>query len=172
MSWDYKEFRGETTYDSDFAHPGTSASRPSATKDTRPSTRYEVVVESPPPGGAAAVETFKVLFGGIVMTGGSLVMGLRPMASAGTGSTPDQAGLDHLSFSVASRGDLGQAAAVGGARSRAKISPWSCHSAPALSRAVAWRLRWSLSASTAMTDSFRTRLLLGVLVSPEARTLR
>ena len=42
---------------------------------------FEVVAESPPPGDPAAAETFKVLFGGVGMARGSLVLGLRPMAA-------------------------------------------------------------------------------------------
>jgi glyoxylase I family protein len=53
---------------------------------------------------------FKILFGGVVMMRGNLVMGLRPMAPAGDRFDPDRVGLDHLSFNVASRDDLEQAA--------------------------------------------------------------
>jgi glyoxylase I family protein len=53
---------------------------------------------------------FKILFGGVVMMRGNLVMGLRPMAPAGDRFDPDRVGLDHLSFGVASRDDLEQAA--------------------------------------------------------------
>jgi catechol 2,3-dioxygenase-like lactoylglutathione lyase family enzyme len=67
---------------------------------------FEVAVESPPPDDPSAAETFKVLFGGIVMARGNLIMGLRPMAAAGDHFNPDRVGLDHLSFSVASRDDL------------------------------------------------------------------
>jgi catechol 2,3-dioxygenase-like lactoylglutathione lyase family enzyme len=70
---------------------------------------FEVAVESPPPDDPAAAETFKILFGGIVMTRGDLLMGLRPMAPSGDRFSPDRVGLDHLSFSVASRADLDQA---------------------------------------------------------------
>jgi catechol 2,3-dioxygenase-like lactoylglutathione lyase family enzyme len=70
---------------------------------------FEVAVESPPPGDPAAAETFKILFGGVVMIRGNLLLGLRPMAPAGDRFHPDRVGLDHLSFSVASRDDLEQA---------------------------------------------------------------
>ena len=49
---------------------------------------FEVAVESPPPGDPAAAETFKILFGGMVMARGNLLMGLRPMARRATVSTP------------------------------------------------------------------------------------
>jgi catechol 2,3-dioxygenase-like lactoylglutathione lyase family enzyme len=70
---------------------------------------FEVAVESPPPDDPSAAEVFKILFGGIVMARGNLIMGLRPMAAAGDHFNPDRVGLDHLSFSVPSRDDLEQA---------------------------------------------------------------
>ena len=70
---------------------------------------FEVAAESPPPGDPSAAETFKILFGGIVMARGNLLMGLRPMAPSGDRFDPDRVGLDHLSFSVASHDDLEQA---------------------------------------------------------------
>jgi glyoxylase I family protein len=73
---------------------------------------FEVAVESPPTGDPAAEEVFRVLFGGVVMIRGNLIMGLRPMAPAGDQFDPDRVGLDHLSFGVPSRQDLEQAAAL------------------------------------------------------------
>jgi len=73
---------------------------------------FDVAVESPPPEDPAAAETFKILFGGVVMSRGSLIMGLRPMAPAGDRFNPDRVGLDHLSFNVASRADLEDAVAL------------------------------------------------------------
>ena len=70
---------------------------------------FEVAVESPPPGDPSAAEVFKVLFGGVVMIRGNLLMGLRPMAPPGDRFDPDSVGLDHLSFGVASHEDLEQA---------------------------------------------------------------
>ena len=70
---------------------------------------FDVAVESPPPDDPSAAEAFKILFGGVVMIRGNLIMGLRPMAPSGDRFDPDRVGLDHLSFSVASRGDLEQA---------------------------------------------------------------
>jgi catechol 2,3-dioxygenase-like lactoylglutathione lyase family enzyme len=67
---------------------------------------FEVAVESPPPDDPAAAEVFKILFGGVVMIRGSLLMGLRPMAPSGDRFDPDRVGLDHLSFDVPSRADL------------------------------------------------------------------
>ena len=73
---------------------------------------FRVAVESPPPDDPSAAETFKVLFGGVVMIRGNLLMGLRPMAPAADRFDPDRVGLDHLSFGVASREDLEQAAGL------------------------------------------------------------
>ncbi len=70
---------------------------------------FEVAVESPPSDDPSAGETFKVLFGGVVMVRGNLLMGLRPMAPSGDRFDPDRVGLDHLSFSVASHDDLEEA---------------------------------------------------------------
>lgn len=71
---------------------------------------FDVAVESPAPGDPGADEAFKLLFGGVVMARGNLLMGLRPMAPAGDRFDPDRTGLDHLSFGVASHDDLEQAA--------------------------------------------------------------
>jgi glyoxylase I family protein len=70
---------------------------------------FQVVAESPPSGDPAEAETFKVLFGGVVMARGNLILGLRPMAPAGDRFDPDRVGLDHLSFGVTGREDLEQA---------------------------------------------------------------
>jgi glyoxylase I family protein len=70
---------------------------------------FEVAVDSPPPGDPSEAEAFSVLFGGVVMARGSLVMGLRPVAPEGDRFDPDRVGLDHLSFGVASRDDLERA---------------------------------------------------------------
>jgi glyoxylase I family protein len=67
---------------------------------------FDVAVESPPADDPSATEAFKILFGGVVMTRGNLIMGLRPMAASGDRFDPNRVGLDHLSFSVASREDL------------------------------------------------------------------
>ena len=70
---------------------------------------FQVAVESPPPGDPAAAETFSVLFGGVVMARGNLIMGLRPMAPTADRFDPDRVGLDHLSFGVPGYEDLEQA---------------------------------------------------------------
>jgi len=63
---------------------------------------FQVAVDSPPPGDPSEAEVFSVLFGGVVM--------IRPVAPEGDRFDPDRVGLDHLSFGVASREDLEQAA--------------------------------------------------------------
>jgi glyoxylase I family protein len=70
---------------------------------------FDVAVESPPPDDPAAAEAFRILFGGVVLVKGSLLMGLRPVAPAGDRFDADRVGLDHLSFSVDSRADLERA---------------------------------------------------------------
>lgn len=70
---------------------------------------FQVVVESPPPEDPSAAEAFKILFGGVVMARGNLLMGLRPVAQPGDRFDSDRVGLDHLSLSVPSRGNLEQA---------------------------------------------------------------
>ena len=69
---------------------------------------FDVAVEPPPPGDPAN----EILFGGIVMIRGNLLMGLRPVAPAGDQFHEDRVGLDHLSFSVNGRDDLDHAAAL------------------------------------------------------------
>ena len=71
---------------------------------------FQVAVESPPPGDPAAEAAFSVLFGGVVMIRGNLLMGLRPMAPEADHFNPDRVGLDHLSFGVPGRDDLERAA--------------------------------------------------------------
>ena len=70
---------------------------------------FEIAAESPPQDDPSASEAFKILFGGVVMIRGDLLMGLRPMASAGDRFDPDRVGLDHLSFGVTGREELEQA---------------------------------------------------------------
>jgi glyoxylase I family protein len=70
---------------------------------------FEIAAESPPPDDPSAGEVFKILFGGVVMIRGNLLLGLRPMAPSGDRFDPDRVGLDHLSFGVPARGDLEQA---------------------------------------------------------------
>lgn len=73
---------------------------------------FDVAVESPAADEPNADAMYPILWGGIVMMRGNLLMGLRPVAPAGDRFDEDRVGLDHLSFSVANRGELEQAAAL------------------------------------------------------------
>ena len=70
---------------------------------------FDVAAESPPPGDPAAEAAYPVLWGGIVMVRGNLLLGLRPVAAAGDRFDEDRVGLDHLSFSVETRAELDDA---------------------------------------------------------------
>jgi glyoxylase I family protein len=70
---------------------------------------FQVAVESPPDDDPSAAEVYKILFGGVVMIRGNLLMGLRPLAPASDRFDPDRVGLDHLSFGVPGREDLEEA---------------------------------------------------------------
>jgi catechol 2,3-dioxygenase-like lactoylglutathione lyase family enzyme len=70
---------------------------------------FDVAAESPPPDDPSAEAIGKILFGGIVMVRGDVLMGLRPVAPQGDRFDEDRVGLDHLSFSVATRDELDQA---------------------------------------------------------------
>src|SRR2546429_8531686 len=61
---------------------------------------FEIAAESPPPDDPSAGEGFKILFGGVVMIRGNLLLGLRPMAPARDPFDPDPGGLDHLHLGV------------------------------------------------------------------------
>lgn len=67
---------------------------------------FDVAVESPPPDDPGAEAAAQLLFGGVVMIRGDLLMGLRPVAPEGDRFDEDRVGLDHLSFSVADRAAL------------------------------------------------------------------
>jgi glyoxylase I family protein len=67
---------------------------------------FEMAAESPPAGTPEAEAAYPVLWGGVVMVGGNVLLGLRPVAAAGDRFDENRVGLDHLSFSVASRDAL------------------------------------------------------------------
>jgi catechol 2,3-dioxygenase-like lactoylglutathione lyase family enzyme len=68
---------------------------------------FTVLVRSPgDPADPAVRADPNQLYGGAVMSSGSLVLGLRPVAAAGDRFDSEKPGLDHLSFSVASRSVL------------------------------------------------------------------
>src|SRR5690349_5273639 len=64
---------------------------------------FDVAVESPPRDDPDFESHYPVLWGGVVMVRGGLLLGLRPVAPDGDRFDEDRVGLDHLSFSVASR---------------------------------------------------------------------
>jgi catechol 2,3-dioxygenase-like lactoylglutathione lyase family enzyme len=72
---------------------------------------FQVLVQSPgDPSDPAVRQDPNQLYGGVVLVSGGLVMGLRPVAPAGDRFDSERVGLDHLSFTVASRAVLEQAA--------------------------------------------------------------
>jgi glyoxylase I family protein len=71
---------------------------------------FQVAVESPPADDPAAEAMYPILWGGVVMSSGNLLLGLRPVAAPDDRFDENRVGLDHLSFSVAGRADLEQAA--------------------------------------------------------------
>lgn len=72
---------------------------------------FQVVAESPgDPNDPAVLADPEQLYGGVVMRAGSMVLGLRPVAPADDSFVSERVGLDHLSFTVASRDALEQAA--------------------------------------------------------------
>jgi glyoxylase I family protein len=70
---------------------------------------FDIAAESPPEGDPTAEAAYPVLWGGIVMIRGNLLLGLRPVAKPGDRFDEDRVGLDHLSFSVTTRAELDQA---------------------------------------------------------------
>jgi glyoxylase I family protein len=71
---------------------------------------FQVLAESPgDPSDPAVRSDPERLYGGVVMLAGSLVLGLRPVAPADDSFESERVGLDHLSFTVASRDLLEQA---------------------------------------------------------------
>jgi len=73
---------------------------------------FDVAVESPAADDPAAAAMNEILFGGVVMVRGNLLMGLRPVAPADDRFDDDRVGLDHLSFGVPSHADLEQAVSL------------------------------------------------------------
>jgi catechol 2,3-dioxygenase-like lactoylglutathione lyase family enzyme len=67
---------------------------------------WDVAIEMPEDADDATREQLSFLFGGIVYSTPGGLFGLRPIASAEDAFSEDRVGLDHLSFAVASRGDL------------------------------------------------------------------
>jgi glyoxylase I family protein len=71
---------------------------------------FDVAAEMPPAGDPSYDAVNAILFGGVVLIKGTLLLGLRPVAPQGDRFDENRVGLDHLSFSVSSREELEQAA--------------------------------------------------------------
>jgi catechol 2,3-dioxygenase-like lactoylglutathione lyase family enzyme len=73
---------------------------------------FDVAVEAPASDEPMSDPSYPVLWGGVVMAKGNYLLGLRPVAARGDRFDEDRVGLDHLSFSVASRAALDEAIRV------------------------------------------------------------
>jgi len=73
---------------------------------------FEVAMEVPADADEATREKLGFLFGGVLYQFGDVLFGLRPVAPGTDRFHEDRVGLDHLSFAVASRGDLDAAASA------------------------------------------------------------
>jgi glyoxylase I family protein len=70
---------------------------------------FDVAAQMPPPSDPSYDAVNAILFGGVVLMKGTLLLGLRPVAPRGDRFDEDRVGLDHLSFSVGSRDALEEA---------------------------------------------------------------
>jgi catechol 2,3-dioxygenase-like lactoylglutathione lyase family enzyme len=74
---------------------------------------FETAFEAPPADADQATkDQLGFLFGGVIYRFPGGLLGLRPVASTPDRHDEDRVGLDHLSFTVASRADLQDAVAV------------------------------------------------------------
>jgi glyoxylase I family protein len=72
---------------------------------------FQIAAESPgSPDDPAVRNDPDQLYGGVVFLTNGMLLGLRPVASTEDRFDSERVGLDHLSFTVASRADLEQAA--------------------------------------------------------------
>jgi len=70
---------------------------------------FNVAAEAPASDDPKSDPSYPVLWGGCVMTRGTYLLGLRPVANKGDRFDENRVGLDHLSFSVDSRAALNDA---------------------------------------------------------------
>jgi len=70
---------------------------------------FSVAVEAPASNDPKSDPSYPVLWGGVVMSKGNYLLGLRPIAAKSDRFDEDRVGLDHLSFSVESRAALNDA---------------------------------------------------------------
>jgi glyoxylase I family protein len=73
---------------------------------------FTVAVEAPESADPKSDPSYPVLWGGCVMSKGSYLLGLRPVAAKGDQFDENRVGLDHLSFRVESRAALNEAIKV------------------------------------------------------------
>jgi catechol 2,3-dioxygenase-like lactoylglutathione lyase family enzyme len=71
---------------------------------------FDVAAEMPPANDPSYAAAKAILFEGVVLIKGTLLMGLRPVAPRDDRFDEDRVGLDHLSFNVSSRAEMEQAA--------------------------------------------------------------
>ena len=69
---------------------------------------FSVAAEAPESDDPKSDPSYPVLWGGVVMAKGNLLLGLRPVATKGDQFDEDRVGLDHLSFNVESRAALNE----------------------------------------------------------------
>lgn len=75
----------------------------------------QVALDGPPPADDPEHDDMVAsLQGGVILTNGSMLIGLRPVdpARAGDAFDPLRVGLDHVSFTLASRAELDEAVAT------------------------------------------------------------
>src|SRR6202023_4129997 len=70
---------------------------------------FDVAAEAPESDDPKSDPSYPVLWGGVVMAKGNLLLGLRPVAAKGDQFDEDRVGLDHLSFNVESRAAMDEA---------------------------------------------------------------
>jgi len=73
---------------------------------------FNVAVGAPESEDPKSDPSYPVLWGGVVMSKGNYLLGLRPVAATGDRFDEDRVGLDHLSFHIESRAALYEAIKV------------------------------------------------------------
>jgi glyoxylase I family protein len=73
---------------------------------------FPVAYEMPADADEATREALSFLYNGVIYQFGGSLLGLRPVASVGDSFNEDRVGLDHVSFTVASRVEVEAAAAA------------------------------------------------------------
>ena len=73
---------------------------------------FDVAAEAPESEDPRSDPSYPVLWGGVVMSKGDYLLGLRPVARKEDRFDEDRVGLDHLSFALESRAELNDAIKV------------------------------------------------------------